>query len=94
MIIKDTKGKKLRLLKKAATLTEVTGEAVKGIKWYLNLRQLNTAEPGQYLIITQFDNAYSYIGVARFYPEIRTLGCRKFTKKTFALILKVAQGAK
>lgn len=92
MIIKDTKGKKLRLLKKAATLTEVTGEAVKGIKWSLDLRQLNTVEPGSYMIITQPNDGYT--GAARFYPEIRTLGCRKFTKKTFARILKVAQGAK
>ena len=91
MIIKDIKGRKLRLLKKAATLTEVTGEAVKGIKWSLDLRQLNTVESGQYITITGSER---YEGVARFCPEIRTLGCRKFTKKIFALILEVAQGAK
>lgn len=92
MIIKDTKGKKLRLLKKAATLTEVTGEAEKGIKWSLDLRQLNTVESGQYVTITTGSERYE--GEARFCPEIRTLGCRKFTKKIFALILEVAQGAK
>ena len=94
MIIKDTKGKKLRLLKKAATLTEVTGEAVKGIKWSLDLRQLNTVESGQYITIITGTGSERYEGVVRFCPEIRTLGCRKFTKKIFALILEVAQGAK
>ena len=93
MIIKDIKGKKLELKTKKATLTEVTGEALKGTKWSLDLRQLNTVEPGGCLTIVQ-STGEGYRGAARFYPEIRTLGCRTFTKKTFALILKVAKGAK
>lgn len=92
MIIKDTKGRKLRLLKKAATLTEVTGEAVKGIKWSLDLRQLR--RPCVPIVRLRDNHVASRFNCVHFCPEIRTLDCRKFTKKIFALILEVAQGAK
>ena len=101
MIIKDIKGGKLRLTK--TKLTEISGEAIKGWRWYLLLSTLKSAKNHEYMSIFCAKNhedmsifslpkhrTWNYPGIARLYVENNRIGCRTFDKVTFDKILKAA----
>jgi hypothetical protein len=87
MIIKDIKGGKLSLTK--TKLTEISGEAIKGWRWYLLLSTLKSAKNHEDMSIFPLF-AWDYPGVARLYVENNRIGCRTFDKVTFDKILKAA----
>jgi hypothetical protein len=92
VIIKDITGGKLKLTK--AALVEVTGESIPGVKWRLTLKLLVGAENGKELRITRREGNSRMHGCARYFPQLRRIGCRTFDRKTFALILKAVKEAK
>lgn len=94
MIITDIKGGKLKLLKH--TLTEVTGEAVPGFKWTVDLASLKYPHATAFgtKMVWLYREEGGAIGEALYYPERYCIGCRAFTKKTFARILKAVKAVK
>lgn len=94
VIIKDNSGGELILTK--TRLIELTGEAIEGMKWYLNLRSLlkpqRTVHPHVYVKLLR--NGYERTGWAVLVPEVYRIGCRYFDKKTFELIMKAAKATK
>jgi len=92
MIIRDVKGGKLRLTK--TTLTELTGEAIDGDKWTLNLSELNregTLNGSIELWLHRTSPTYGKVpGVCRADAAKRRIGCRSFTIRTFGHIIRAA----
>jgi hypothetical protein len=93
MIITDAKGGKLKLTR--TTLTELTGEAMPGDKWTLRLSELTRAgatdEGRTALLMHRIDPAYGELtGACTASAFHLQIGCRGFTVRTFARIMRAA----
>ena len=92
--ITDTAGGTLRLT--TTKLVELTGEVIPGNKWYLNLRSLLEPETkysfNDYVKLHRVGGGTT--GWAVLIPSVCRIGCRYFTAKDFALIMKAARATK
>ncbi len=92
-IIKDIKGGRLRLSK--TRLTELTGETTLGIKWYLPLKTLKRRLlEGRTEVGLGMHTASGIYGCALLDLSRNKIGCRYFTKRTMAKIIKAAKKAR
>ena len=91
MIITDIRGGKLRLT--STTLTELTGERMPGDKWTLDLIELtNVRTDGtDEMTLHRIDRTYGTVTGACTADALHTrIGCRVFTIRTFARIMRAA----
>jgi hypothetical protein len=92
MIITDVKGGKLRLTSTA--LTELTGEVMPGDKWTLDLSELTRggATNGlNELLLHRVAADYGEVtGACKARAFSLQIGCRTFTVRTFARIMRAA----
>jgi hypothetical protein len=92
MIITDVIGGKLKLT--STTLTELTGEVLPGDKWTLRLTELTRAgatDRVTELFLHRIDRTYGKVTGACTVDALHTrIGCRVFTIRTFARIMRAA----
>jgi len=88
MIIKDNVGGKLELSK--TSLTELTGEAINGYLWYINLRTLAKTPDGEHAVI----HRGKWKGAAKVDRYSNRIGCRYFDAATFNKIMRAAKRTK
>jgi hypothetical protein len=92
-IISDVIGGTLKL--SATRLTELTGEQVEGMHWYLPLSTLAKATKSRAIRkdLKIFSKSYTpkLVGYAAFMPDVLRIGCRYFDEKTFNKIMKAAR---
>ena len=92
MIITDVRGGKLRLT--STSLTELTGEVMPGDKWTLDLPELTKAGATDgylELRLHRGDRTYGLVTGACTADALHTrIGCRVFTIRTFARIMRAA----
>jgi hypothetical protein len=92
MIITDVKGGKLRLT--STSLTELTGEVLPGDRWTLNLSELTrkgATNRVTELFLHRVDRTYGTVtGACTADASHLRIGCRAFTTRTFARIMRAA----
>lgn len=90
-IIKDLKSGTLKLYK--TKLVELTGEAVRGVRWTLDLHQINPKFDASDLAYGQAVSIVSgsMTGSCRVKPDEYAVGCRPFSKTVFRQIIKAAR---
>ena|ERR1017187_5451674 len=92
MIITDVKGGKLRLT--STSLTELTGEVLPGDRWTLNLSELTrkgATDRVTELFLHRVDRTYGTCTGECTADALHTrIGCRVFTIRTFARIMRAA----
>jgi hypothetical protein len=91
MIITDVNGGKLSLTK--TRLREVTGEAVPGNTWSVNLVDLKAAFQDQPVLYRTDEMWGDLRGHITYSPKERVIGCRTFDAENFAVILKAIKEA-